>query len=98
MAARIGTCAVGFGKHLIDHGVYPNNGNVTQPQNWDEISSMVEQPRLPLIPPGFYAVQSRAFQEAEEALNECERFSPYLQAAPRLSPPPEAILFAIWRT
>lgn len=33
---------------------------------------MVEQPRLPLIPPGSYAVQYRAFQEAEEALNECE--------------------------
>lgn len=41
-----GTYDAMFGQHLIDHGVYPNDVYDTQPQNWEEILGMMEQPSL----------------------------------------------------
>lgn len=70
MPDRTGTYDANFGQHLIDHGAPPptppDNSHVTQPQNWDEISMMLEQPRLPLISTGLYDVQYRAFRMAKD--------------------------------
>lgn len=61
-----------FGQHFIDYEVY-SEGEVTWPQNWDELLGMMEQPRLVVIPPGSYDAQYKAFRKAKkEALNEHE--------------------------
>ena len=40
---RTGTGDAHFGQYLDDNGVYPDDGFVTKPQNWDELLGMVEQ-------------------------------------------------------
>lgn len=46
MSTLEGTYDAMFEQNLIAHWVYYLGGHVTQPQNWDEILGMLEQPRL----------------------------------------------------
>lgn len=57
---RIRTCDENFGIHLKDHGVYPEDGYVTPPENLAEIQGMLGQPR----PSESYDVQYQAFRQA----------------------------------
>lgn len=40
---RIGSSDPNFGQHLEDHRVYANDGFITKPATWNEISGMIEQ-------------------------------------------------------
>lgn len=59
----MGTGDAMFGKHLAIHGIYPNDGYVTKPQNFDEILAMLGQPRPALDPAESYDAQFQEFLE-----------------------------------
>lgn len=61
MFKRLGMSDAIFGRHLVDNGVYPNDGYLTNTQNWNEILGIMEQPRPVLIPPESYDAKYLAF-------------------------------------
>lgn len=61
MVHLIGTTEFMFGKHLANHGIYPNDSYVTKPQNLDEILAMLEEPRPVLDPAESYDAQYQEF-------------------------------------
>lgn len=62
-----------FGQHLIDNQIYPNDGYITKPQNWNEILGVMEQPRVSPVLPGSDDVGFQAFEQAAaEVFNKLE--------------------------
>lgn len=69
--ALMGTANHMFGQHLEDHGIFPDDGLITRPWNWREISGMIMQARPVPIPSGSYATQYQEFRRIiKETVNE----------------------------
>lgn len=66
----MGTTDAMFGQHFANHGVHPEDSNITKLQNWEEILGMMELPRRVLIPSELYDAQHQAFCQVE---NEAEK-------------------------
>lgn len=105
MFKRLGMSDAIFGRHLVDNGVYPNDGYLTKPQNWDEILGIMEQPRPVFIPSESYDAKYLAFcSGVTEVLTGVQnkrdvmrQFSPSLQATLSFTPL-GIITFTIWTT
>lgn len=61
---RMGTLDPNFGLHLTQYEIHEDDYHLTQPNNWDELRSMVARPRQ-ISPSESYDAQYQAFRQAE---------------------------------
>lgn len=61
---RIGTLDSNFGQHLIDYEIHGEDSDLTKPNNWNELRSMVVARPRQIIPSESYDAQYKAFRQA----------------------------------